>query len=171
MLLWFSFVLYFLGFWSCFRTPPVISIHLVGVRTLYGAPPHCAVWPRPRLQGVCRQTWSSPTVPHTFPAAFTAHQVSTFNRGSGEGGQSESSDLEIAFVFAWLFLVVQEGRGRPPPAPLPPLPRHPPSQMTSPSSPYQPAQFSPALQERYSLSTPSACFYFKLGTTKYKCFY
>lgn len=61
------------------RTPPVNSILPVGGRTLCGAPPHCAAWPRPPPPGACRPTWSSPTVPHTFPAASTAHQVNTLN--------------------------------------------------------------------------------------------
>lgn len=64
-------------FYLC-STPPVNSTLPAGGRTLCGAPPRCVAWPRPLLQGACRPTWSSPIVPHTYPTASTAHQVSTY---------------------------------------------------------------------------------------------
>lgn len=139
------------------RTPPVNSTLPVGARTPCGALPLCVEWPRLPPPGACRPTPSFPRVPHTFPAASIAHQVSeqdwAFQKASAT---NEILSLSWAIFF---LLIEQEGKGRLPPALRPPPPRPQPLQMTSPSSPYQPTRYSPVLLERYDL--PSERFPFK----------
>lgn len=122
------------------RTLPVNSILPVWGRTPCGAPPRCAAWRHPPPPGACRPTWSSPTVPHTFPAVSTAHQVSTLNPIIRSNEPNLRGCVHDAFnwaalwnvLFLWSLGPEQEGKERLPPALRPPLPHLPPCQTTSP---------------------------------------
>lgn len=131
------------------RAPPVNSTLPVGARTPCGAPPLCVAWPRLPPPGACRPTPSCPRVPHTFPAASIAHQVSEQDWAFQKASRTDGI-LTLSWALSFL-LIEQEGKGRLPPALWPPPPHPQPLQRTSPSSPYQPTLYSLVLLERYDL--------------------
>lgn len=83
-----------------------------GGRTLCGAPPLCVEWPRPLPLEACHPTWSSPTVPHTFPAASPAHQVSIYIFHSS-AGVFATFYLTVKFSSLLTLLIWAGGKGTP----------------------------------------------------------